>query len=148
MQKVRRSFGLWALALPCVAMIVVYTTMPLAQQKPATGTAAVSAEAPEVATRFSEVLRPKNAKGTVVALKVEMKQWRLSRSDQAFAMPDQGFYLAHLISGEITTEIDGKSVAHHPGDFWVVEKGQRMAISMQLPHESAVLQTVALNPGH
>jgi hypothetical protein len=107
-----------------------------------------SAEGPEVATRFSEILRPKNAKGMVVPLNVEMKEWRLRRSGQAFAMPDQGFYLAHLVAGEITVEIGGKSIAHHPGDFWVVEKGQRMGISMERPRESAILQTLALNSGH
>jgi len=127
---------------------VAFTSVSPAQETPAAGTGAASAEGPEVATPFSEVLRPKNAKGMVVALNAEMKEWRLRRSSQAFAMPDLGFYLAHLVAGEITVEIDGKSTAHYPGDFWVVEKGQRMGISMERPRESAILQTLALNSAH
>jgi hypothetical protein len=63
-------------------------------------------------------------------------------------MADQGLYIVHLTFGRITTEIAGKTTTRSPGDFWVVERCQRMAISMKRPHESAGLQTIAVNPGH
>ena len=119
-----------------------------AQQKPQSKVESGGREAPEVAMRFSEVVRAKNAKGTVVPLKVEVRNWTVSLSARAFEMPDQGFYIVHLVSGRVTTEIAGKTAARNPGDFWVVEKGQRMAISIKRPHESAGLQTIAVSPGH
>ena len=123
------------------------TLQAAAQQKPQSKQSG-GGETPEVAMRFSEMVRSKNAKGAVVSLKVEVKSWTVSRSARAFEMPDQGFYIVHLVSGRITTEVAGKATPRNPGDFWVVEKGQRMAISMQRPHESAGLQTIAVNPGH
>lgn len=141
--------------LPMLAVIVLcsvpaglHPPRATALQKPQPGVASSSGEAPEVATRFSDIVRPKNAKGAAMPLKVEVKEWMVTRSARAFEMPDQGFYIVHLISGQITTEIAGKTTARHPGDFWVVEKGQHMAISMQRPRESAALQTIAVNPGH
>jgi hypothetical protein len=125
----------------------LYLPRATAQQKPQAEKSTAGA-APEVATRFSDLVRLRNAKGAAVPLKVEIKQWTVTRSARAFDMQDQGFYIVHLISGQITTDIAGKTSLRHPGDFWVVEKGQHMAISMQRPRESAALQTIALSPGH
>ncbi len=125
----------------------LYLSPGTTQQKPQpklTG----GGEMPEVATRFSDMVRARNAKGAEVPLKVEVKNWTVSRSARPLEMADQGFYIVHLTSGRITTEIAGKTTARNPGDFWVVEKGQRMTISMQRPHESAGLQTIGVNPGH
>ena len=117
------------------------------QQKSQAKAESGAGEMPEVATRFSNVVRAKTAKGAEVPLKVEVKNWTVSRSARAFEMPEQGFCVVQLISGRITTEIAGKSTDRNPGDFWVVEKGQRMAISMKRPRESAGLQTIAVSPG-
>ena len=117
------------------------------QKKPETKAESGGGEMPEVATRFSHMVRAKNTKGAEVPLNVEVKNWTVSRSARAFEMTDQGFYIVQLISGRITTEIAGKSTVRNPGDFWVVEKGQRMAISMKRPQESAGLQTIAVSPG-
>ena len=118
-----------------------------AQQKPQ-AQASNAAEAPEISTRFSEVVRARNAKGAAVPLKVEIKEWSLTRSARAVEISDQGFYIVHLISGRITTEIAGKATARNTGDFWTVEKGQHMTISMKRPQEQARLQTTAVSPGH
>lgn len=125
----------------------MYPYQTAAQKKPESKAESGGGEMPEVATRFSNMVRAKNAKGAEVPLKVEVKNWTVSRSARAFEIPDQGFYIVQLISGRITTEIAGKSTARNPGDFWVVEKGQRMAISMKRPQESAGLQTIAVSPG-
>jgi hypothetical protein len=130
----------------------LYLSQAAAQQKPEAKpqpkVTSSGGETPEVATRFSDMVRARNAKGAAVPLKVEVKNWAVSRSARPFEMADQGFYIVHLTFGRITTEIAGKTTARNPGDFWVVEKGQRMAISMKRPHESAGLQTIAVNPGH
>jgi hypothetical protein len=142
----RKLLPALAVILLCGLPAILHLPRAAAQQKPQ-AEASSSGEAPEVATRFSEILRLKNAKGATVPLKVEVKEWAVTRSARPFEMPDQGFYIVHLISGQITTDIAGKTTVRHTGDFWVVEKGQRMAISMKRPQESVGLQTIAVSPG-
>jgi hypothetical protein len=115
------------------------------QQQAETGS---TVQVPEVATRFSDVVRARNAKGATVPLKVEIREWNVTRSAQAAEIPDLGFCIVHLTSGRITTEIDGKTTARNTGDFWAVQKGQHMAISLKRPQEQARLQTIAVSPGH
>jgi quercetin dioxygenase-like cupin family protein len=138
--------ALFVVAL-CGLSASLHLSRAVAQQKPQ-AQASNAAEAPEVATRFSEVLRARNAKGSAVPLKVEIKEWNVTRADRAAEISDQGFYIVHLLSGEVTTEIAGKTTARNTGDFWTVEKGQHMAISLQRPQEQARLQTIAVSPGH
>ncbi len=81
---------------PGLALILLCGLNPpqaAAQQKEQHAKATKVAEAPEVATRFSDMVPTKNAKGTAVPLKVEVKNWTLTRSARAFEMPDQGFSL-------------------------------------------------------
>ena len=106
------------------------------------------AEGVEVATRFSETLKPTNLKGATVRLHVEFKDWDVTGGGRRTELLDQGFYIAHLVSGVITTEIGGKSQLRHPGDFWTVEKGTRMVVQIKPPSESAFLQTIAVSPAH
>jgi len=131
----------------CGLSASLHVSRAAAQQKPQ-AQASNGAEAPEIATRFSEVVRARNAKGAAVPLKVEIKEWNVTRSARAAEISDQGFYIVHLSSGRITTEIAGKTTARSAGDFWTVEKGQRMTISLKRPQEQARLQTIAVNPGH
>jgi hypothetical protein len=138
--------ALFVVAL-CGLSASLHLSRAVAQQKPQ-AQASNAAEAPEVATRFSEVLRARNAKGSAVPLKVEIKEWNVTRADRAAEISDQGFYIVHLLSGQVTTEIAGKTTARNTGDFWTVEKGQHMAISLQRPQEQARLQTIAVSPGH
>lgn len=143
----RKLLPVLAVTLLCGVPAILHLPLAAAQQKPE-AEASSSGEAPEVATRFSDILRLKNVKGAAVPLKVEVKRWTVTRSARAVEMPGQGFYIVQLIWGNITTDIAGKTAARHTGDFWVVEKGQRMAISMQRPQESVGLQTIAVSPGH
>ena len=139
------------LALSVVALCGLSASMHLsraaAQQKPQ-AQASNAEGTPEIATRFSEVVRARNAKGATVPLKVEIKEWNVTRSARAAEIPDLGFCIVHLTSGRITTEIAGKTMARNTGDFWTVEKGQHMAISLQPPQEQARLRTIAVSPGH
>jgi hypothetical protein len=106
------------------------------------------AEGVEAVTRFSETLKLTNPKGASVPLYVEFKDWDVTGGGRGTELPDQGFYVAHLVTGDITTEIGGKSELRHPGDFWTVEKGTRMVVQITPPSESAYLQTIAVGPAH
>lgn len=102
----------------------------------------------EVITRFAETMRIPKEKGAAVPLRVEYKEWHITREERGTEFPEQGFYVAQLIAGVITTEIGGKSVQHVPGDFWTVEKGLRMVVKMKLHRETAIIQTIAVSPSH
>jgi quercetin dioxygenase-like cupin family protein len=43
-------------------------------------------------------------------------------------IPLQGFYLAHLLSGEILATIDGETTRRSPGDYWAVKPGAIMQV--------------------
>ncbi len=105
-------------------------------------------EGVEVATHFSGTLKPANPKGAAVPLHVEFKEWDITGGDRSMELPDQGFYVAHLVSGDITTKMGDKSQLRHPGDFWTVEKGTRMVVQIKPPTESALLETIAISPAH
>ena len=94
----RKLLPALAVILLCGLPAILHLPRAAAQQKPQ-AEASSSGEAPEVATRFSEMLRLKNAKGAAVPLKVEIKEWTVTRSARPFEMSDQGFYIVHLAPG-------------------------------------------------
>jgi hypothetical protein len=102
----------------------------------------------ESSTRFADTLRLTTPKGASVPLHVEFKEWNVPRNARGTELPEQGFYIAHLASGEVVTEIGGKSETRHPGDFWTVDKGARMRVLIRAPREAAVVQTLAVSPSH
>jgi hypothetical protein len=106
------------------------------------------AEGIEVSMRFSGTLKPTNPKGATVPLHVEFKEWDVTGGGRSMELPDQGFYVAHLVFGDITTKMGDKSELRHPGDFWTVEKGTRMVVQIEPPTESALLLTIAVSPNH
>jgi hypothetical protein len=100
----------------------------------------------ESSTRFADTLRLTTTKGASVPLRVEFREWNVTRNDRGTELPQQEFYIAHLASGEVVTEIGGKSETRHPGDFWRVEKGERMLVRIKAPRESVVIQTLVVGP--
>jgi len=47
--------------------------------------------------------------GSVAAMEVEVKDWSVSKAPNGLQIPAQGFYVAQLLSGVVTTDIKGKS---------------------------------------
>lgn len=143
----RKFFPALIVIALCGVLASLHLSRAAAQQKPP-AEASTAVEAPEVTTNFSDTVRASSPKGATVPLKVEIKEWSLTRTAQPTQVPDLGFCIVHLISGRITTEIAGKSTARNRGDFWTVDKGLHMTISLQRPQEQARLQTIAVSPGH
>jgi hypothetical protein len=102
----------------------------------------------EASTRFADTLRLTTPKGASLPLRVEFKEWNVTRNARGTELPQEGFYIAHLASGEVVTEIGGKSETRHPGDFWTVDKGARMLVLIKAPREAAIIQTVVVSPSH
>lgn len=57
-------------------------------------------------------------------------------------IPLRGFYVAHLLSGDISTTIDGQTTQHLPGDYWTVKAGVVMQVKVM--GEVAVLETIVV----
>ena len=135
-----------ATATIVLALAVAVLQRHLAQAQNPSKTEGRNENEAEVATRFAETLRLTTPKGTALPLRVEFKEWYLTRNARGTELPDQGFYIAHLSSGEVVTQVGDKSEARKPGDFWTVDKGTRMLVLIKAPREAAILQTLVLEP--
>jgi hypothetical protein len=94
-------------------------------------------------TRFSNPVTLPTPKGPV-PLHVEVKDWYLAGHGRAVEISAQGFYIANLQSGDVVTQIGGKSEPRRPGDFWAVDKGVAMIVKVN--GEGAILETFAISP--
>jgi hypothetical protein len=78
---------------------------------------------------------------------ISIKSWGITgdrRGDSALQeIPLQGFYLAHLLSGEITATIGGKRARHSPGDYWAVKPGATMQVKAL--GDYAMLETTVIS---
>jgi quercetin dioxygenase-like cupin family protein len=55
----------------------------------------------------------------------------------------QGFYVAHLLRGEISATTDGQTTQHLRGDYWTVKAGAAMRV--KAGGEVAVLETTVVS---
>ena len=72
---------------------------------------------------------------------VSVQSWAIAGQEQE--IPVQGFYVAHLLSGQILATIQGQTTQHLPGDYWPVKGGASMRV--QAVGEVAVLETTAVS---
>ena len=81
--------------------------------------------------------------GTPEAVRVSVQSWGLAGKDHAtHEIPLRGFYVAHLVSGSISTTIDGETTKQPPGAYWTVKAGATMQV--KLLGEVAVLETTVV----
>jgi len=84
--------------------------------------------------------------GALQPAHISIQSWGLSgdrgRSAIAQHIPLQGFYVAHLLSGGISTTIDGQTTKRLPGDYWTVKAGTTMQV--RVLGEYAMLETIAV----
>jgi hypothetical protein len=78
--------------------------------------------------------------GAPQSVHVSVQAWRIAGQEQE--LPLRGFYLAHLLSGQISTTIDGRTSEHLPGDFWTVAVGASMRV--KVVGEVAALETIVV----
>ena len=74
---------------------------------------------------------------------VRVQSWGMAgQGHAAQQIPLRGFYLAYLLSGEISTTIDGQTNERLPGDYWDVKPGAAMQVKVL--GEYAVLETTVV----
>jgi hypothetical protein len=81
--------------------------------------------------------------GTMRTVHVIVQSWEIGgQGREAQEIPLRGFYVAHLLSGDISTTIDGHTTEHHCGDYWPVTAGSTMKVKVL--GEFAVLETTVV----
>jgi hypothetical protein len=78
--------------------------------------------------------------GATQAVHILVQTWGLPGKEQE--IPMRGFYVAHLLSGQIRVTIDGQTTRHEPGDYWTVKLGATMRA--RVVGEAAVLETTVI----
>jgi quercetin dioxygenase-like cupin family protein len=78
--------------------------------------------------------------GAPQAVHVSVQSWAIAPQERE--IPLRGFYVAHLLSGQISTTIDGQTTEHLPGDYWTVKPGATM--QLKALGEVAVLETTVV----
>jgi uncharacterized cupin superfamily protein len=78
--------------------------------------------------------------GTTQAAHIVVQSWVIGGQERE--IPLGGFYVAHLLSGAISTTIDGQTTERLPGDYWTVKAGAGMRV--KVVGEVAVLETTVV----
>lgn len=79
--------------------------------------------------------------GATEAVHISVQSWGIAGQEQEISL--QGFYVAHLLSGQILATIDGHTAPHLPGDYWTVKAGAAMRV--KVVGEVAVLETTVVS---
>ena len=74
------------------------------------------------------------------AVHIVVQSWGIASKE--YEIPLGGFYVAHLLSGAISTTIDGQTTERLPGDYWSVKAGAVMRV--EVIGEVAVLETTVV----
>jgi EutQ-like cupin domain len=81
--------------------------------------------------------------GTIRTVHVIVQSWEIAGQDrETQEIPLRGFYVARVLSGEISTTVDGQTTQHLPGDYWTVKAGATMKV--KVIGEFAVLETTVV----
>jgi hypothetical protein len=109
----------------------------------------VTALAPGVtaSTRLSEQLEVPRPQRARVSVRAELGTWQLRGATREIRVPPQGFYIAELGNGTVTTIINGKETERTAGDVWAVEAGETMTVRITNPkQQSALLHVFSVRP--
>jgi hypothetical protein len=59
-----------------------------------------------------------------------LQSWGISSQKAPQEIPLRGFYVAHLWGGEIATTIDGQMTKRVSGDYWTLNSGSAMQVTV------------------
>jgi uncharacterized cupin superfamily protein len=116
----------------------VVTTAIVAIVGPSSG-AIAQALSPTPVYEANTTIPAKN--GAAEAVHVSVHSWGIAGQEQE--IPLHGFYVAHLLSGQILATVDGQTTQHLPGDYWTVKAGATMRV--RVVGEVAVLETTVVS---
>jgi quercetin dioxygenase-like cupin family protein len=82
-----------------------------------------------------------NTTAATTGVRIAVQSWGIA--GQEHELPLSGFYIAHLLSGAISTTIDGQTTERLPGDYWTVKASAVMRV--KVVGEVAVLETIVVS---
>jgi quercetin dioxygenase-like cupin family protein len=90
---------------------------------------------------FEATLAAPVKNGAAQPANISIQSWELPNQEgAAHEIPLRGFYVAHLLSGDVSVTVDGQTAAYVPGDYWAVKPGATMQVKVL--SELAVLETI------
>lgn len=129
----------WMIALFAGALLVTHE--PAAPSPPAR-----QAQAPPDSIqrfdRFDGVITFRARDGRPIRVSVAVRNWGLDSHQRVSPLPETGFLIVELVSGEVTTTIGRESRRRTAGEFWTVPAG--VSMSVETGDDAAVLQTFAI----
>ena len=100
----------------------------------------------EVFTRYQGTLVLRSPTGSTVPVHITVKELHLSGHERNIPIHQQGFYIANLRWGSMSSEVGNQSGIRRAGDFWTVEEGAHMTVRIKTPGEEAFLQIITIQP--
>lgn len=120
-------------------MIRIATSMALVAIAIPLAAAVAQTLSPILVFEGNTTIREKN--GATQPIHVSVQSWGIAGQNGAtHEIPLRGFYVAHLIGGNISTTIDGQTTKRVAENYWTVKAGATMQIKVQ--SEFAVLETI------
>jgi hypothetical protein len=93
---------------------------------------------------FQGKLMAPKTDGTMQPVDVSIQSWELAPGEGGmYEIPLRGFYVAHLLSGNISTSIDGETTSQPPGAYWAVKSGATMKVRVN--GQSATVETIVVS---
>jgi hypothetical protein len=72
--------------------------------------------------------------GAPQSVHISVQSWGIAgqrgQNGIPYEIPLRGFYMAHLLSGEISTTIDGQTTKQPPGAYWTIKLGATMQVKV------------------
>jgi quercetin dioxygenase-like cupin family protein len=115
---------------------------PAAQTGQSPSPSPAGKESVEIATRFQGSLALGSPEKRGDSPEVSIRVWTIYDHQRIERFSEQGFIIAHLRAGELTTVINGTRQERREDEFWTVPEGATMSI--ETDRDTATLQTWAI----
>jgi quercetin dioxygenase-like cupin family protein len=94
---------------------------------------------------FEATTKNADKNGAAQDVRITTQVWSFpGQGESPQELPVRGFYIAHLLSGEIAATIDGQTVKYSSGAYWSVKPNATMRI--KTIGELAVIETIVASP--
>ena len=96
-------------------------------------------------TLFDSTTKNVDKNGAARDVRITNQVWRFPGPGEVpQELPLPGFYIAHLLSGEIAATIDGQTVKYGSGAYWSVKQGATMRI--ETLGQLVTIETIVASP--
>ena len=91
--------------------------------------------------RFAGPVVVSNASGQTRTVRVAIRTWGIPNR-QRVTLPERGHLIVQLLSGDLTTVVNGERRARKEGEFWTVPAGQ--ALQLETARDTVTLSVISI----